>query len=75
MGLDANSKADWDRQRDKIKPIVVRLGADPGAMTAVRLTRLPGTRRGESHQRLLYLNPGADGTPIIAQAAAGDAHG
>jgi len=63
--LDAASKVEWDTQRDKIKPIVVTLGADPGALTAVRLTRLPGARRGGRLQRLLYLNPKADGTPIM----------
>jgi hypothetical protein len=64
--LDATSKAEWDRMRDRIKPIVVTLGADPNALTAVRLTRLPGAYRGEHRQNLLYLNPAADGTPIVA---------
>ena len=60
------------------------LGADPAAITAVRLTRLPGCLRygvgeGNYHrpyltaegqpaprmQRLLYLHPQADHTPII----------
>lgn len=62
--LDATSKADWDRQRDEIKPIVVTLGADEAALTAVRLSRLPGTLRAEKPQRLLYLNPEPTGTPI-----------
>ena len=66
--LDAKSKADWDAQRDRIKPVVVILGADPGALTAVRLTRLPGTLRGDRPQRLLYLNPEPDGTPIISSS-------
>jgi hypothetical protein len=64
--LDAPSKAHWDAQRDRIKLITVILGADPNAMTAVRLSRLPGTRRGDRPQQLLYLNPEPDGTPIIA---------
>ncbi len=63
--LDATSKADWDTQRDRIKPVVVILGADPNALTAVRLTRLPGTLRGDRLQQLLYLNPEPDGTPIL----------
>jgi len=63
--LDATSKADWDRQRNEIKPIVVTLGADESALTAVRLSRLPGVRRGEKLQRLLYLNPDATGAPIM----------
>ena len=66
--LDAESKADWDAQRDRIKPVVVILGADPNALTAVRLTRLPGTLRGDRPQRLLYLNPEPDGTPIISSS-------
>jgi hypothetical protein len=63
--LDATSKADWDKQCAEIKPIVVALGADENALTAVRLSRLPGVMRGETRQRLLYLNPDADGTPIM----------
>lgn len=37
----------------------VPLGADPQALTAVRLTRLPGCWRGETNeiQRLLYFEP------------------
>ena len=64
--LDAPSKTEWDRQRDKIKPIMVTLGADPAAMTAVRLTRLPGTSRGRDDrpQQLLFLNPAPTGKPI-----------
>ena len=62
--LDAASKTEWDKLKDKIKPIVVILGADPNALTAVRLTRLPGTKRWQTPQKLLYINPNADGTPI-----------
>jgi hypothetical protein len=62
--LDASSKEEWDAKRDKIKPILVPIGADPSAMTAVRLSRLPQTLRGRMPQRLLYLNPQPDGTPI-----------
>jgi len=64
--IDAISKADWDLQRNEIKPIVVALGADESALTAVRLSRLPGAMRGDRLQKLLYLNPSADGTPIIS---------
>ena len=46
-------------------PVLVTLGADPGALSAVRLTRLPQARRGDRVQRLLYLNPAPDATPII----------
>lgn len=33
------------------------VGADPGALTPVRLTRLPGCYRNGVEQRLIYLNP------------------
>jgi hypothetical protein len=62
------SKAAWDQYRDSIKNGLVELGADPGSLTAVRLTRLPGCVRGETGQlqQLLYLNPMASGnSPII----------
>ena len=45
--LDAMSKADWDNRARKLKPLLTILGADPAAMTAVRLTRLPGCYRGQ----------------------------
>jgi hypothetical protein len=45
--LDANSKADWDAKAARLKPLLTVLGADPAAMTAVRLTRLPGCHRGQ----------------------------
>lgn len=67
--VDAVSKQHWDEERDLIKPILVTLGADPQAMTAVRLSRLPGTLRGDRRQELLYLAPNPDGRPIISKAA------
>jgi hypothetical protein len=64
--VEASSKAEWDQiVRKRLLPRLVPLGADPDAMTAVRLTRLPGYRRGGALQRLLYLNPAADGTAIF----------
>ena len=68
--LDAESKTDWDTKIRAIKPVLVTLGADPGALSAVRLTRLPQAMRGERLQRLLYLNPAPDGTPIIRTRSA-----
>jgi len=68
--LDAESKADWDARVGAIKPVLVTLGADPGALSAVRLTRLPQAKRGEQVQRLLFLNPAPDGTPIIRMQSA-----
>jgi hypothetical protein len=52
-----NSKAQWDAARDVIRQVVCPLGADPAALTAVRLSRLPGCKRGGQMQQLLYLNP------------------
>lgn len=63
--LDAASKEDWDSKVRSIKPVLVTLGADPGALSAVRLTRLPQAKRGDRVQRLLYLNPAPDGTAIV----------
>ena len=76
--LDASSKEDWDAKAAEIKPIVIPLGADPGAISGVRLTRLPccerlGTDDKNGNyvrypqprlQKLLYLNPTPDSTPI-----------
>jgi hypothetical protein len=67
--LDVASKADWDTKIKVIKPALVMLGADPGALSAVRLTRLPQAWRGDRCQRLLYLNPAPNGTPILGQEA------
>jgi hypothetical protein len=65
--VEANSKAEWDQiVRKRLLPRLVPLGADPDALTAVRLTRLPGCQRGSAWQRLLYLNPSANGTPILS---------
>jgi len=50
-----------------IKSILITLGADRGALSAVRLSRLPQAKRGERVQRLLYLNAQPDGTPILNQ--------
>lgn len=77
--VDASSKPSWDALRDDLVPILCPLGADAAAMTAVRLTRLPGALRHGSRgkdnkmkpfpspclQRLLFLNPKADSAPIL----------
>ena len=65
--VDASNKADWDGKVGAIKPILITLGADPKALSAVRLTRLPQAQRGQRKQRLLYLNAAPDGTPILNQ--------
>ena len=61
------SKADFDDYlRSGAKRVLPLVGADPGAMTPVRLTRLPGCTRGGKLQRLIYLNPSPapKGVPI-----------
>jgi hypothetical protein len=66
--VNARSKEEWDRiVRVESGPLIVPLGADFSAMTAVRLTRLPNCRREQTGKRqsLLYLNPVADCTPIV----------
>ena len=63
--VDAESKEHWDAMRDQIKRVMVPLGADQAAMTGVRLSRLPGAKRGLRQQELLYLNPNPTTTPII----------
>jgi hypothetical protein len=55
--VDAPSKANWDDVIGAIKPRLIDLGSDTGALTAVRLTRLPNSYRGDRLQELLYLNP------------------
>lgn len=46
--VNASSKPQWDAMRDILSPVLSKLGADPAAMSAVRLTRLPGCyRRGK----------------------------
>jgi hypothetical protein len=58
--LDAVSKADFDSCRDLLARVLCPLGADGGALSGVRLSRLPGCARGVSGvQELWYL----DGDP------------
>jgi hypothetical protein len=56
-----SSKEEWDAWARSMKAPLARLGADPKALTAVRLTRLPQQWRGERGkerlQKLLYVNP------------------
>jgi hypothetical protein len=63
--VDAASKEAWDNYKCSMLRRVVQLGADDGALSAVRLTRLPNTYRGDRCQELLYLNPAAQGAPIL----------
>jgi hypothetical protein len=66
MRIDARDGQHWREIKASIAPSLVTLGADESAMTAVRLTRLPGCFRAEKDalQRLLYLNPAATDAPI-----------
>jgi hypothetical protein len=59
--VDLDSKARWDTMRGYVLPVLAALGADPGAITGVRLSRLPGCWRREpgNLQRLLYFAPDA----------------
>lgn len=62
--VDAHSKTNWDETVGSIKPKLIRLGADPNALTAVRLTRLPNCYRDDRLQELIYLNQNPEGSPI-----------
>ncbi|MBP7826897.1 MAG: hypothetical protein KA236_10145 [Verrucomicrobia bacterium] len=64
LRVDAGTKAEWDAAIKPAKPLLTRLGADPGALSAVQLSRLPQADRGDRLQRVLYVNPGATTTPI-----------
>ena len=64
--MNAESKAQWDSLAGELKPMLITLGADPKAISAVRLTRLPCCRREEKDamQTLLYLNGNPAQTPL-----------
>jgi hypothetical protein len=66
--IDARTKGEWDSEKEAMKSALVVLGADLGAMTAVRLTRLPGCWRHRSLQKLLYINPDPPMRPICELA-------
>ena len=57
--LDATSKGEFDATIAPLKRPLKVLGADPGCLSGVRLTRLPGCWRPEKKgfQKLLYLCP------------------
>jgi hypothetical protein len=64
--VDARDKAHFVEIKEGLAPFLVTLGADDGAMTAVRLTRLPQCYRAEKDrwQELYFLNPNPTETPI-----------
>jgi hypothetical protein len=67
--INAKSKQHWDEIADKHfkQGLLPTIGADTKTMSAVRLTRLPNVNRLSKggFQRLLYLNPSPDSTPIF----------
>jgi hypothetical protein len=65
--VDRRTKREWDAYKEELAPVVNLLclgGADPKALTAVRLTRLPGCWRGDRLQKLLYVRPQAPVRPL-----------
>lgn len=67
VNVDMETKADFDSYlRTLAKRVLPKIGADPGAMTPVRLSRAPGCTRGGKLQRLIYCNPNPSpaGIPI-----------
>lgn len=67
VSLPCETKERFDARKRLIGPLFSKLGADPAAMKAVQLTRLPGCMRGDRLQKLLYLDPSPDpsGVPLI----------
>jgi hypothetical protein len=65
--VPASTKQEWNAYKHRVLRPLVELGADDGALSAVRLTRLPGCWRNDRRQELLYFNPTADGIPIYKQ--------
>ena len=64
--VDRKDKPSFDTLlRTHAKRILPMFGADPGAMTPVRLTRLPGCTRKNREQRLLWLNPAPDDKTLV----------
>ncbi len=63
--IDARSKRDHDLVVKRIKPLLVALGADPNAMSAVQMSRLPTAYRGSRQQELLYIKEHPESLPII----------
>ena len=59
--VNAKDRADYLEKAAEIADLVVPLGADPAAMSAVRLTRVPGCVRKDTGkaQELIWFNPEA----------------
>ncbi len=69
LKVEHSGKAQWDATRNVIRQLVCPLGADPAALSAVRLSRLPGCLRGDKMQKLLYLDPEPNYAPIWTRKA------
>lgn len=69
--IGARTKVEWDQYKNVMGKLLKVFGADRGAMSAVRLTRLPGCMRGNKPQELLYLNPEPDLVNVRAIAQGG----
>jgi hypothetical protein len=65
--LDATSLEDWHAKLAPYRDHLLRLGCCQGSLTPLRATRLPNCMRKETGQlqKLLYLTPDADLTPIF----------
>jgi hypothetical protein len=66
VNLGASTVEQWHERLAPHREHVIRLGACPGTLTPVRLSRLPNCSRGQTGQlqQLLYLASNADSTPI-----------
>lgn len=49
--IEAKSKGAFDAFRDRISPLIAKLGGDAAALSGVRLTRLPGVMRNGTEKR------------------------
>ena len=64
--VDASDAMECRRDVGKMLALLRPLGFDPSTGNPSRMSRLPGAKRGEGQQRLVYLNPDATGeTPIF----------
>jgi hypothetical protein len=66
VNLGASSVEQWHALLEPHRHHLIRVGACPGTLTPLRLSRLPNCTREETGQlqALLYLASDADGTPI-----------
>ena len=86
--LDARTQDELRQATEWIGPVMAKLGADPGALSSVRLTRLPMCfREGKMHkdggyekfpepmeQRLLWLDPEPEAVAILTKPKMRDMH-